>query len=195
MRTKVHTKALALFGVSSLVLLAGSFMYEASGVLVSGGVERYATSTFSVSYPQGYSVDERYENEIAPGRRSTGVKFTINPSMTDGTNLSADSFVSVELLPTMSACSASPYLSDPVIAQALYEGDTTYSVALSSGAGAGNFYEEAVYARLGDKGCVAVRYVIHSTNIGNYDPGTVRKFDKEALLKEFDGVRRSLTLL
>jgi hypothetical protein len=52
-----------------------------------------------------------------------------------------------------------------------------------------------VYALKGTKPCIAVRYFIHSTSIGNYDPNAgVREFDREALLGAFDQIRRSLTL-
>lgn len=190
----MRNKALALLGAASLIVIAVTLLYDTSKTIVGGDMQ-YATSTFTVTYPRGYSVEEGYVNEIAPGRRAEGVKFVVNPSLAAGTNLSADSFVSVEWLPTLMACDAAPYLSNPVIAPPVHEGDRTYLVAMSSGAGAGNFYEETVYARRGDKGCVAVRYRIHSTNIGNYDPGTVRVFDKQKLLEQFDGIRRSVTLL
>ena len=40
----------------------------------------------------------------------------------------------------------------------------------------------------------AVRYFIHSSNIGNYPEGAVREFDRQALLNQFDQIRRSLIL-
>jgi hypothetical protein len=39
--------------------------------------------------------------------------------------------------------------------------------------------------------CTAVRYLVHSTNIGNYEPGAVREFDRPALIDLFDQIRRS----
>ena len=61
------------------------------------------------------------------------------------------------------------------------ENGTEYSVASLSDAGAGNLYEEKVYALVGTSPCLAVRTFIHSTNIANYDPGTVTAFDEAAL--------------
>lgn len=170
-------------------------LYKTSATILGSRTIEYATSTFSVHYPYGYLVDERYENDVAPGRLSRGVKFTVDPKLAEGTNLSPDSYVSVEWIPTMVACSATPYLYDPTIAPVLQEGGRSYSVAMASQGAAGNLYEETVYTRLGEeKGCMAVRYHIHSLQIGNFDPGTVKRFDREKLLRQFDAVRRSLTL-
>jgi hypothetical protein len=73
------------------------------------------------------------------------------------------------------------------------ENGAEYSVATSSEAAAGNLYEEMVYALSGISPCTAVRYYIHSSNIGNYATGTI-EFDRAALLAAFDKIRMSLTL-
>jgi hypothetical protein len=51
-----------------------------------------------------------------------------------------------------------------------------------------------VYAIPGSKPCLAMRYFIHSTNVGNYDPNTVIEFDKGSLVSVFDTMRQSLTI-
>jgi hypothetical protein len=61
-------------------------------------------------------------------------------------------------------------------------------------AGAGNLYDVAIFALPGSNPCLAVRYTIHSTNIGNYDPGTVKPFDRTGLIKTFATIRRTLRL-
>ncbi len=71
----------------------------------------------------------------------------------------------------------------------------SYSLATSSNAGAGNVYDEVVYALPGSKPCTAVRYQIHSTNIGNYPEGTVTEYNQAALLEEFNKIRRSIKLV
>ncbi len=67
-----------------------------------------------------------------------------------------------------------------------------YSVATSSGAAAGNRYEEMIFAFPASSPCTAVRYYIHSTAVGNYPEGSVREFDREALLAEFDAIRKTI---
>ncbi len=74
------------------------------------------------------------------------------------------------------------------------DGGHTWSVATSGDAGAGNFYDETVYALAGSRPCLAIRYFIHSTNIANYDPGTIKEFDRSALVTMFDRIRSTLAL-
>lgn len=157
----------------------------------------YATSSFRVTYPSTYTVDDTYTYNAFQGKPIAGVKFVVPSSMATGTNLASDSGVSVEWLPRAQKCTGDIYLLENVKPQDMTMGSTTYSVATSSGAGAGNFYEEMVYAISGSKPCTAVRYLLHSGNIGNYPQegeGAVREFDRPALIRAFDGIRDSLIL-
>lgn len=154
----------------------------------------YASSTFSIKYPSDFLVDEAYAYDQFEGKPIAGVSFTIPTSRVEGTNLSADTYLSVESLPRAKRCTGDIYIPANVKATSLLVGSTTYSVATSTGAAAGNIYEEHVYAVEGSKPCTAVRYLVHSTNIANYDPGTVSEFDRPALLNAFDAIRDSLVL-
>ncbi len=69
-----------------------------------------------------------------------------------------------------------------------------YSVATTSGAGAGNRYDEAVFAIPGTNPCTAVRYFIHYGVIQNYPAGSVTEFDRTSLVNTFDAIRRTLVL-
>ena len=155
----------------------------------------YATTTFSLVYPSEFILDENYAYEGVPNKPIPGVKFTIPLGMATGTNLSSfDTGVSVESLPRAQRCTGDIYILENVRANELVENGTTYSLATTSGAGAGNLYEEHVYALADSSPCTAIRYFIHSTNIGNYEPGAVREFDRDVLLRAFDEIRRSLLL-
>ena len=158
----------------------------------------YASSTlgFSISYPERYRVIDSYTyDQFGPKKLIRGVKFAIPMSMAIGTNLSgSDTGVSVEWLPHAKKCTADIYIPANVPSFTLTDAGVQYSIASTSGAGAGNFYEEKVYAIASSTPCTAVRYFIHSTNIGNYEPGSVREFDPVSLLKEFDAIRTSLIL-
>ena len=154
----------------------------------------YATSTFSISYPNNFTVDDSYAYTQFEGKPIAGVKFEIPLSVTEGANLSPDSGVSVEWLPRAVRCTGDIYVPADVRAMNLTVGSSTYSVATTTGAAAGNMYEETVYAIEGSKPCTAVRYFIHSSNVANYDPGTVEEFDRTKLLSEFDKIRDSLIL-
>jgi hypothetical protein len=159
----------------------------------------YANSTFgfSIRYPAGYSIDTAYQyQELGPNKEINGVKFTIPAEMATGTNLSGfDTGVSVETIPSTQDCNAGLFLD--VASSSVSEvtdNDIQYSVATSSGAGAGNFHDETVWAIQGASPCIAIRYFIHSTNIGNYPEGAVREFNRQALINQFDAIRRTLTL-
>lgn len=154
-----------------------------------------SSAEFSIRFPQGYSVDEGYQyQELGPGRNIVGVKFTIPTTTATGTNLSPDTYLSVEEIPKVQDCSAALFL-DGVKAQTITDANgVTYSVASSTGAGAGNRYEEDVYALPGTNPCTAVRYFIHYGVLDNYPAGTVQQFNEAALLTQFDAMRHSVVI-
>lgn len=157
----------------------------------------YATTTFSIQYPSSYSVDETYTYDQFEGKPIAGVQFMIPISATEGTNLSSDSYVSVEWLPRAKQCTGDIYIVPNVKPIDLTVASTTYSFATSTGASAGNSYEEHVYAVKDSKPCTAIRYFIHSGNIGNYPTegeGAAREFNRSDLLREFDSIRDALVL-
>jgi membrane-bound inhibitor of C-type lysozyme len=165
----------------------------------SGGLSQVytnGTAGFSFRYPSSYTLDTSYVyQELGPGKNISGVKVTIPSSIATGTNLAADSYLSVEQLPNVQDCEASLFLGSAVTSTStVTDGNTTYSYAQGSGAGAGNLYEEDVYALPGTNPCTAVRYFIHSTQLGNYPTGSVVAFDHAALITQFDQIRRTLTL-
>jgi len=158
---------------------------------------------FSIKLPMGYTIDESYiYEELGPGKSSPGVKFTIPASVAAGTNLSSDTYISVEEIPLANiprgVCSAAYFVDPETTVHAVLDGDVTYSVASSTGAAAGNRYEETVYAlpdtSASRRTCIAVRYRIHYSVFENYPAGAVREFDKAALLAQFDTIRRMLVI-
>lgn len=151
---------------------------------------------FSVRYPKGFVVNKEYKyQEFGPGKDIWGVKFIIPESLAKGTNLSNfDTGVSVEEIPNVNECVADLFVYNQTNQTSITDGDVVYSVAETNGAGAGNFYEEKVWAIPGTNPCIGVRYFIHSTNIGNYDPGTVVEFDRQSLIDQFDKIRHSLVI-
>ncbi len=154
-----------------------------------------ASSTFTVQYPDGWSPNADYKyTGVSVDKPIYGVQFVIPGTMATGTNLSADSYVSVEQLPRATSCTGDIYLLENVKASAIDANGHSYSVASTSDAGAGNRYEEWVYAIPGSNPCTAIRYFIHYTAIQNYPEGTVTEFDRAALTAAFDTIRDSVTV-
>ena len=155
----------------------------------------YASSSMAISftYPSNYMLVEPYEYPFGDtGKVISGVALMVPVAMATGTNLSADTRISVEQLPNARNCSADIFILENVVATEATDGGVTYSVATSSSAGAGNLYEETVYALPDSTPCTAVRYVVHSTQLANYLAGEVQAFDRAALIASFDSIRRSL---
>jgi hypothetical protein len=154
----------------------------------------YATSTFSLVHPADFVIDTSYAYEGVPNKPIAGIKFTIPGAMATGTNLSSDTGLSIESLPRAQTCTGDIFVLQDVPAIDMTENGIAYSIATTSSAAAGNRYEERVYALKNSSPCTAVRYFIHSTNIGNYATGTVREFNEDALIRVFDEIRLSLKL-
>jgi membrane-bound inhibitor of C-type lysozyme len=152
---------------------------------------------FTLRYPEGYSVDSSYKYQaLGPGKDISGVKFIIPQSFASGTNLSGfDTGVSVEAIPDVLDCNASLFLSNKVIPQTITDNNVEYSFASSTDAGAGNRYEEYVWAFPGTNPCLAVRYFIHYGVLENYPEGSISEFNRDALINQFDKIRHSLITL
>ncbi len=149
---------------------------------------------FSLRYPVGYSIDPLYEYQLRPEETIKGVKFTIPLSMSEPTNLSSDTYLSVENIYQSESCTADLFLDGTHEIKEVAENGITYSVTTTSDAGAGNRYEETVYVLPGTNPCVGIRYFVHYSVFENYEPGTIEEFDKEALLAEFDAIRDTLVI-
>jgi membrane-bound inhibitor of C-type lysozyme len=204
-------ESVVFWNVDSSAMLVENGQQTFSGCIAvasdPGGLpQTYASSTagFSIRFPAGFTADENYSyQEMGPGTDIAGVKFTIPASVAAGTNLGSDSYLSVEQIPQTATntqnCSANLFLDLQGAATNLNpttvtDDGTTYSLASTTGAGAGNRYEETVYAIPGTNPCIAVRYFVHYGVIENYPAGTVKQFDSNSLYAQFDAIRRTLTI-
>jgi membrane-bound inhibitor of C-type lysozyme len=159
--------------------------------------QAYSNSSqgFSIRLPADYTPNASYKYEaLGPGKTIYGVKFTIPASLAKGTNLSPESYISVEEIPKATTCTASLFTDKGTAVSTINDNDTTYSMATTGDAAAGNRYDEKVYAIPSTSPCVAVRYFIHYGAYANYDPGTTAEFDEPGLVATFDQIRHTLVL-
>jgi hypothetical protein len=153
-----------------------------------------AAMHFVIAHPPKWSIDPNYvDSTMGPGKEIHGVAFTISEERTKGTNLASDTSLGVLTLP--GACDASRFADNPQDVKTVTEAGRTYSYATAQDAGAGNRYEETIYALQGTSPCLAIRYFVHYHAIENYAPGVAKAFDRDALMKTFGRMRRSLAIM
>lgn len=177
--------------IIALIVVLISAAYFSMGVKVVNAPTQVRAQNPKIVVPESYKADRNY-TYMDTTRSVGGIKFTIPESMSTSTNLSDDSYISLEQSMSSSTCSAELFISNRP-SSVLNDSGIIYSFASSSDAAAGNRYEESVYSLPNSSPCLAVRYFIHYTAYENYPTGSVNKFDKQALLGEFDSIRRSLT--
>ena len=64
----------------------------------------------------------------------------------------------------------------------------TFVHTTAEGAGAGNYYQQEIYRTVQKNVCHEVIYYIHYTNAGNYTPGTVTEFNRDAVMRNLQAV-------
>ena len=64
----------------------------------------------------------------------------------------------------------------------------TFTRSEFNGAAAGNLYDQIAYRMVWKDNCIELVFLIHSTNIGNYPPGTVVEYDQAALMSKFEAI-------
>ena len=148
----------------------------------------------ALSRTDSFEVNDSYTYESSPSTVIQGTKFIIPKSFTEGNNLSRDTYISVEHSDNQKKCTASSFLERESPAKNVTEKGIIYSVASSVGAAAGNRYEGTIYATQKRNKCFAIRYFIHYTAIENYPKGTIKEFDMEKLINNFDAIRKTLEI-
>jgi hypothetical protein len=64
----------------------------------------------------------------------------------------------------------------------------TFVHTTTDGAGAGNYYQQEIFRAVYDNACNEVIFFIHFTNSGNYPPGTVTDFNRDAVMQNLKAV-------
>jgi len=152
---------------------------------------------FSLAYPSGWILDTHHVYDaLGPGKAIRGVAFKVDPAFAKGTNLSSDSYFALEVMPGPGPCRPDRFMDDAIDKIRSRQGHhgITWLVLDGADAGAGNVYEQTVQTAEGARPCIATRAFAHSTNIGNYDPGTVKPFDRAQFNRTIDRMRNSIRI-
>jgi hypothetical protein len=161
-----------------------------------------ATQNFGFSDPR-YLVGLSYTDEFAP----TDVQIPVNLK---GTPLLTLAFIDPDFYSPRTNLSEAYLLlaatADPAIVSTCTQPSTqvaetvtglvsinniTFTRSEFVGAAAGNRYDQVTYRTVWADKCIEMVFLIHSTNIGNYPPGTVVEYDRAALLSKFETVLNS----
>lgn len=183
---------------TSIALVAGLTMAALSTQAGAGTAwPRYTDAQlgWSMSYPAGWKVNPRYVSvSLGPDHEIHGVSFDIPDSVQPGTNVSHnDTGVSVESIPGK-ACKPSQFVNPAQNVRKLKADGRVYSAAESGDAAMGNRYDTDLFVIEGTSPCIAVRYFIHTTVFENYEPGSIKRFNRASLIATFNRMRATLTL-
>lgn len=147
-----------------------------------------------------------YTDEFAPARFPNAQVTRIDPELTlqfidtqffDGTNLGEVYFLfgSSTDSQVIASCTEPLSLGGPeTISGETSINGVNFTKSQAVGVGAGNIYEQTYYRTVYHGTCYEITYFIHSTNIGNYEPGAVKEFDHTALIQKFDQILSTLVL-
>ncbi len=159
----------------------------------------HATQIFDFINQQ-YGVTLRYTDEFAPTTMPVPITIKGTPLLTlafidtafysPKTNLSEaylELAASIDPAVVSTCTQASAQFAETITGQVTING-YTFTRSEFSGAAAGNRYDQVTYRTVAQGRCFELASLIHSTNIGNYTPGTVVEFDRPVLLGKFDTV-------
>ncbi len=150
---------------------------------------------FQINLPKDFTVIKDYTNFISPDKVFPGIKFKISEELYKGTNLSSDTYISIERTKVApEACGAELFFIASELTGLEDINGRKYTKAISLGAGAGNRYDETIYATSVGEYCYAIRYLIHYSIIENYPEGAVKEFDIVAIRSIFDLIRKTIII-
>ncbi len=149
---------------------------------------------FAFNYPEGSDVRNEYFEGYLPSTQTGAVGIFIPKSLAHGTNL-GEAGVFVGVSPSREAlqkCGGATNAGETARGTIMINGEI-FNAFDASDAGAGNFYESKIYRTVHSGSCYEIVELLHTTNIGNYDPGTVQVFDKAKFSGYLDLMAKSFT--
>ena len=115
-----------------------------------------------------------------------------------GTNFSDASFsVNVQYAESLEACLALSSIIESIETFEVNRFETvngvTYYTVNGGGAAAGNTYDSKYSRAYVDDNCFEIVQTLHTTNIGNYDPGTVTEVNENEVWERLDDIFQTFT--
>jgi hypothetical protein len=142
---------------------------------------------FTIYYPSTTVLQTTGFEGFLPISKTPLIGFSLSHALFDGTNLSeAGVFVGATTSPTIVSVCTNPVANgiETEATSSAIIGGTSFAEFNSTGAGAGNIYQEKVFRTVKNNTCFEVVELLHSGQIANYPPGTVTAFDES----KFSGI-------
>ena len=179
-----------------LLMAIAAFAGAAAAAPAGWHTYRHPALGYSISYPPDWTFDKDGAYSFSnPALKGSAIH--VPARLTNGTNLSANSRLSVESLPG-SSCTPAQFASqtaDPIAGVHTLKADgRVYTAAVSEDPYPGRDAKSYLFLINGTSPCIAVRYLVIASDMGAYDPGTVRAFDAKKLTALFDRIRATVTL-
>lgn len=155
------------------------------------------TTSYSIKSPRDF---EAREGDQAGGGNFIGeprvsLNFPDDAFDTQETNFAGGAVVvSIAKAATAATCYQDPQNSAKTLTDTETINGVSFKAGVASDAGAGNFYDSRVYRALYGGNCYELVSVVHTTNVGNYEPGTVTEFNKAQAWSVLDRIVRTMTL-
>ena len=147
----------------------------------------------SLHRPEDTTIEKTGFEQFLPLTQAAAVAFVLPKALFKGTNLlEAGVYVGQKATADVPAPWADPYEGETAAGTTSINGISWATFTSSEGA-AGNIYDERVYRTAHNGTCYEIAELLHSAEIGNYDPGTVTEFDKTQFEGYLEAIARSFT--
>ena len=147
----------------------------------------------SLHRPEDTTIEKTGFEQFLPLTQAAAVAFVLPKALFKGTNLlEAGAYIGQKATADVPAPWADPYEGETAAGTTSINGVSWATFTSSEGA-AGNIYDERVYRTAHNGTCYEIAELLHSAEIGNYDPGTVTEFDKTQFEGYLEAIARSFT--
>lgn len=163
-------------------------------------IYHYFPYGISLEIPEGWGfakADAPY-SEFADATKGEDsfVRLQLPKETYPGTNFgNADLGLSVVYTDNLNDCLNYPSANAPAtfdIAKSTVLNGITYYTSTSTGAAAGNIYDSKNYRTYQNQFCFSAAETLHTSNIGNYDPGTVTEVNADAVWARLDAILQTV---
>lgn len=153
--------------------------------------ETYRNATYGFEF--AYPADMAFVTPSYASLQDKIVEITTKSNLYPETNFGDAAFsVSAQYARTLPACLALGHNDPEFGKEPITINGVNFYLAKTTGAAAGNLYQSTLYRTLAGKAtCLELMETVHTTNIGNYEPGTVTEVDQGPIKERLDGILNS----